>query len=200
MASQQERPDSQDEWRMRHAATAPIAARLAGYRPRTAAEAADVGRILDLLATGDPWSPKLPLHVTASALVVHPPTRRVLLRWHVRLRGWLQIGGHGDPGEDDPVTVVLREGREETHLDDLVCWPDTAVRHVAVLPVPASPAEPAHEHADLRFVLATGTPERARPEKPAAALRWLSLPEAHALTTEPNLREFLTRVAELLDR
>lgn len=185
---------------MHHTAPAPIAALLAGYRPRTAVEAADVERILGLVAAGDSWSPDLPLHVTASALVVHPPSRRVLLRWHVRLRAWLQIGGHGDPGEHDPIDVVLREGREETDLDDLVCWPDSAVRQVVILPVPAGPSEPAHEHADLRFVLATETPERAKPEKPAAALRWLSLPEAHALTTEPNLREFLARVAELLDQ
>jgi 8-oxo-dGTP pyrophosphatase MutT (NUDIX family) len=185
---------------VQHTATAPIAALLAGYRPRTRTEAADVERVRGLVAAGDPWSRGLPLHVTASALVVHPPTRRVLLRWHVRMRAWLQIGGHGDPGEQDPVDVVLREGREETHLDDLVCWPDGALRQVVVVPVPAGGSEPAHEHADLRFVLATGAPERARPEKPDAALRWLSVPEARSLTTEPNLHEFLSRVAELLDR
>ncbi|WP_018222354.1 NUDIX hydrolase [Salinispora pacifica] len=185
---------------MRHSTTAPIAALLAGYRPRNATEASDVVRLLDLLTSGDPWSRDLPLHVTASALVVHPPTRRVLLRWHARMQSWLQIGGHGDPGEYDPIDVVLREGREETHLDDLVCWPDAAVRQVAVLPVPASLNEPAHEHADLRFVLATETPEQARPERPTATLRWLSLPEAHAKTTEPNLRELLARVADFFDQ
>lgn len=65
--------------------------------------------------------------------------------------------------------------------------------------MPASDTEPAHEHADLRFVLATGDPDAARPENPAAALRWLSISEAYEVTTEPNLREFLSRVAELFD-
>ena len=74
------------------------------------------------------------------------------------------------------------------------------MRQVAVLPVPASPTEPAHEHADLRFVLATARPEQAAPETPAAELRWLTLPEAYAVVAEPNLREFLVRVEELLDR
>src|SRR5258706_364049 len=68
----------------------------------------------------------------------------------------------------------------------------------ALVPLAGSAAEPAHEHADLRFVLATGVPEAARPESPAAALRWLSLPEALAGTPEPNLRETLTRVRRLL--
>ncbi|MFX0592894.1 NUDIX hydrolase [Melissospora conviva] len=184
---------------MHHPARTPLATALDGCQPRTAAETADVRRIRDLVSGGDPWSRELPLHVTASALVVHPPTRRVLLRWHARMRAWLQIGGHGDPGEQDPVQVVLREGAEETGLDDLVCWPDATLRQVVILPVPAGRTEPAHEHADLRFLLATGTPELARPEKPGAELRWLTLPEADALVTEPNLRDFLARVGELFE-
>jgi len=134
------------------------------------------------------------LHLTASAVVVHPATRRVLLRWHERMGSWLQIGGHGDPGETDPLDVVLREGQEETGLADLRPWPTAELLHVAVVPVPASPKEPAHEHADLRFVLATDTPEQARPEKPSAPLRWASLPEALELISEDNLRVTLSRV------
>jgi 8-oxo-dGTP pyrophosphatase MutT (NUDIX family) len=183
-----------------HRETAPIAALLTAYRPHTADEAADKERILSILTNDDPWSRALPLHLTASALIVHPPTRRVLLRWHVRQQAWLQIGGHGDPGEQNPLDVVMQEAHEETNLNDLICWPDAAIRQLAVLPVPASPAEAAHEHADLRFVLATDHPEQARPEKPAAELRWLSMPEARATTTEPNLHDFLTRVEELLDQ
>ncbi len=185
---------------MQHTAAAPIVALLSTYRPRTTVEAADVQRTLDVVAAGDPWSRASPLHVTASALVVHPPTRRVLLRWHVRQGSWLHVGGHGDPGEREPVEVALREGREETKLDDLVCWPNGELRHVVVVPAPASATESAHEHADLRFVCATGTPELARPENATAALRWLSLADAFATVTEPNMRIFLTRVEELLDR
>jgi 8-oxo-dGTP pyrophosphatase MutT (NUDIX family) len=178
----------------------PIRELLAGHRPGTRQESADVARIQALISTGDPWSRSLPLHVTVSALVVHPRTRRVLLRWHVRQQAWLQVGGHADPGEVVPVDIALREGREETGLGDLACWPDASLCQVVVVPVPASVKEPAHEHADLRFVLATGTPDQARPENPAAALRWLTVPEAYEITTEANLREFLSRVAELFDR
>ena len=51
-----------------------------------------------------------------------------------------------------------REGREETGLADLRAWPDESLRHVAVVPVPGNEREPAHEHADLRFFLATDQP------------------------------------------
>ncbi|GAA3295368.1 NUDIX domain-containing protein [Dactylosporangium vinaceum] len=168
------------------------------FRPVDATEAADVARLRDLLAGGgDAWSRSTPLHVTASALIVHSPSARVLLRWHARQEAWLQVGGHGDPGETDPLDIALREGVEETGLADLKPWPDpaeAAIVHVVIVPVRARGDEPAHEHADVRFVLSTSTPEAARPEKADAPLRWLTVGEALELVTEANLRETLRRI------
>jgi 8-oxo-dGTP pyrophosphatase MutT (NUDIX family) len=171
------------------------------YRPRGAAELRDVGRVNELLRTAaDPWQRSLALHLTASALVVHPDSGRVLLRWHRRQQAWLQVGGHGDPGESDPLAIALREATEETGLTDLAPWPDARLLHVAVVPVPAGGNEPAHEHADLRFVFATGDPGAARAEAPDAPLRWLPTREAFETTSEANLRETLSRVERLLTR
>jgi 8-oxo-dGTP pyrophosphatase MutT (NUDIX family) len=181
------------------AAVSPITELLHRYRPRTDVEAADVTRVRAMVEAGDPWPRSTPFHLTSSALIVHPPTRRVLLRWHLRQQAWIQVGGHADPGEVDPLAIALREGREETGLDDLLPWPDPSILHVVVVPVPEGGREPTHEHADVRFVLSTGTPEAARPERPTAPLRWLSLPEARETTAEENLHESLSRVAELFD-
>ncbi|MFI9322415.1 NUDIX hydrolase [Kitasatospora aureofaciens] len=175
-----------------------LARLLAGHRPQGPVEAADHARARALVDAPDAWDRGTPLHFTASALIVHPPTRRVLLRWHARQQAWLQVGGHGDPGETLPLDIALREGLEETGLTDLTPWPDAALVHLAVVPVPASPVEPAHEHADLRFLLATGTPDDARPENPASPLEWLTVEEAGERTTEENLRETLDRAAHLL--
>jgi 8-oxo-dGTP pyrophosphatase MutT (NUDIX family) len=169
---------------------------LDGYRPAGAAEVADLGRVRALVvAAPDPWARSKPLHLTASALVVHPESDRVLLRWHQRQQAWLQVGGHGDPGETDPLGIALREAREETGLTDLEPWPDASPRHLVIVSVPASVSkgEPAHEHADLRFIFATGTPGAIRPENPAAALRWLTVDEAYEATSEDNLKETLRR-------
>jgi 8-oxo-dGTP pyrophosphatase MutT (NUDIX family) len=169
------------------------------YHPEGDTETADVRRLRTLLETAnDPYRRDLPLHVTASALIAHPPTGRVLLRWHQRQQAWLQVGGHGDPGETDPLAIVAREAEEETGLTDLVPWPDAAIRQVVIVRVPPGKGEPAHEHADIRFFMSTHNPEAARPENPDAPLRWLTLAEAHATTSEPNLRDALTRIQPLL--
>ena len=72
-----------------------------------------------------------------------------------------------------------------------------------VVPVPATPDMPAHEHCDLRYLLSTRRPEAARPETPSARLRWLGAGEAIAELAEAgedNLRITLARVATLLSQ
>jgi 8-oxo-dGTP pyrophosphatase MutT (NUDIX family) len=171
------------------------------YRPDGDTETTDVQRVQALAETvDDPWRRGLRLHVTASALIVHPPTGRVLLRWHQRQQAWLQVGGHGDPGESDPLAIARREAVEETGLADLVPWPDERLRHLVIVGVPAGQGEPAHEHADLRYFLATQIPDTARAENENAPLRWLSPTEAREVTAEANLRETLARMERLLTR
>jgi 8-oxo-dGTP pyrophosphatase MutT (NUDIX family) len=184
-----------------HAAPSPLSVLLAEYRPEGDAERADLPRVRALAeTTGDPWRRELPLHVTASALIVHPPSGRVLLRWHQRQQAWLQVGGHGDPWESDPLAIALREAAEETGLADLVPWPDARLRHLVIVDVPPGKGEPAHEHADLRYFMATQAPDAARAENEGAPLRWLSLTEAYEATSEVNLRETLARIERILTR
>lgn len=168
---------------------------LSGYRPHGPAEKTDAARMRHLAgAESHPWRRSLPLHFTASALIVDPDRERVLLRWHQRQQMWLQVGGHGDPGESDPLAIALREAEEESGLADLEPWPDAALRHVVVCQVAPGKGEPAHEHADLRFFLATGRPEEVRPENEDAPLRWLSVGQARDLVGGNNLRVTLDRL------
>jgi 8-oxo-dGTP pyrophosphatase MutT (NUDIX family) len=177
----------------------PVLHLLDRFQPHGETEAADVGRTREMAAsTADPWLRSNPLHVTASAVIVHPHSGRVLLRWHQRQQAWLQVGGHGDPGESDPLAIALREAREETGLTDLEPWPDAEPWQVAIVSVPANSEEPAHEHADIRFVFATRDPEAARAESPGAPLRWVAAREAVDNTSEANLRDILSRVERLL--
>lgn len=178
-----------------------VAAALAGFVPEGSAEASALDACLMLVSNGDPWSRTTPLHLTASAFILHPPSRRVLLRLHSRHGRWMQVGGHGDPGEVDPFAVARREAVEESGLEDLVGYPSAEAPELVQLvlvDVPESRGEPAHRHADLRYLLATATPEVARPEHPENPLRWCSLEEAGSLVEEENLRVFLARAGARL--
>ena len=180
-----------------------LAALLDGYVPRSDQEALDVEQLRGLAGRADAWDRSSPIHATGSAVIVHPDSRRVLLRWHQRMHAWLQVGGHADPGETHPFDVAVREAREETGLADVAAWPDPdhpQVIQVVIVPVPAGRGEPAHQHADVRYVLATHRPDDATPESPVAQLRWLPIEAAIAEVAEANLRICLERVAELLPR
>jgi 8-oxo-dGTP pyrophosphatase MutT (NUDIX family) len=164
-----------------------------------AADAADVARIRAAMAAGDVWSRAVPLHVTGSALVVHPPTSRVLLRWHERYQLWNHVGGHADDGEEDPFLTALREAEEETGLRDLRPWPGDAptIVLVEIVPVPAAKGEPDHEHADVCYVLATDAPDTIVEEHADAALRWVSVDDARTLVNH-HVAYLLERVVPLL--
>jgi 8-oxo-dGTP pyrophosphatase MutT (NUDIX family) len=166
---------------------------LRAHTPADPAEAADLDRIRELVAASDdPWSRQIPLHLTASALVVHPPTKRILLRWHAKQERWLQVGGHADPGERDPWAITLREAQEETALTDLRPL-ENGLAQVTIVDVNATPNEPAHQHADLRYLLTTDAPDVVPDEVEGVPLRWMSLADALDVADE-GLERLLRRV------
>src|SRR5580698_4958740 len=178
-----------------------LAMLLDAFQPDGAPETADLKRVRALADTADdPWRRDIPLHVTASALIVHPPTARVLLRWHQRQGRWLQVGGHGDPGESDPLAIALREAAEETGLPDLAPWPDARLCHIATCDVAPGKGEPAHQHADLRYLFATRRPAAIPPENADAPLRWLTFAEARDLVGDNNITVTLDRAEQALAR
>jgi 8-oxo-dGTP pyrophosphatase MutT (NUDIX family) len=97
-------------------------------------------------------------HFTATAFVVRDG--ETLLHWHRKLGQWMPPGGHLLPDED-PVTGVLREVREETGLDvELIdATPRFAFDYPEQLPAPftiliediTEPDGSTHQHIDLIY-------------------------------------------------
>ncbi|GAA2609699.1 NUDIX hydrolase [Dactylosporangium fulvum] len=58
-------------------------------------------------------------HVTASALVVDAAAERVLLCLHGRIKRWVQLGGHCEPGDLSVAGAALREATEESGITGL---------------------------------------------------------------------------------
>jgi len=164
------------------------------------ADAIDVARVRAAVERGDDvWTRASLLHVTGSALVVHPASQRILLRWHERYQLWNHVGGHADDGEDDPYVTALREAEEETGLRDLRPFPGPApsIVLVEIVPVPAARGEADHEHADVCYVFATDAPDATVEEHGDAELVWLDIDEARRRSNF-HVRNLIDRVAPLL--
>jgi 8-oxo-dGTP pyrophosphatase MutT (NUDIX family) len=154
---------------------------------------------MDLLTeTPEPFSRAQfePGHLTASALVVAPSTRRVLLISHPTLGIWLQPGGHIERDDPSPGVAARREVLEETGLHALI---EERLFDVDVHDIPARESQPFHRHFDLRF-LARIDGERPPSGVEGVEARWLSYDEAWRLTTDESVRRMLgkARLARVL--
>ena len=90
-----------------------------------------------------------PAHLTTGLLIMSADLDKVLLTLHRRVRRWLQTGGHCESADPSLVEAALREGREESGIDDLRIDPSPVrlARHSA-------PCDPDGQtlHLDVEFI------------------------------------------------
>jgi 8-oxo-dGTP pyrophosphatase MutT (NUDIX family) len=156
------------------------------HRPADARETALTARLTAFVAThADCFERSLLIgHVTASAWVLDPSRRYVLLLHHRKLDRWLQPGGHCD-GDPDVRAVAQREAEEETGLP--VRLRDEAIFDVDIHPIPARGAVPEHEHFDVRFLFKTELVEPVVRLEEAREARWVPLEEVARFTNDESV-------------
>ncbi len=116
------------------------------------------------------------LHLTGSAIIVSD--KGILLHEHLKLKKWVQPGGHLDFLET-PYDAAKREALEETGLEMIDLTPDPILLNVAEVAGPDG-----HCHLDMRFLFSTagGQPSPAIGE--SQKVEWFSYDKA--LTTIDN--------------
>ncbi|MFC7842392.1 NUDIX hydrolase [Streptomyces sp. NPDC057382] len=122
-------------------------------------------------------------HLTASGLVVDPERGRVLLTLHRKLRMWLQMGGHCEPGDTSLAAAALREATEESGVTGLSLLPGGPVR-LDRHPIPA----PCHWHFDVQYgVLAPPDAAHAVSDE-SLDVRWFGYDEVADVADESVVR------------
>jgi 8-oxo-dGTP pyrophosphatase MutT (NUDIX family) len=156
---------------------AAVRAQVTAFDAATPREIASRARFLaELDRLADPFSRDAdPVHVTGSAIVCGP--RGTVLHWHKRLGGWMQPGGHVDPGET-PWDAALRETAEETGLP--VRYPQDGP---VLIHLDAHPAGE-HVHLDLRYLVLSEDADAAPPPGESQRVSWFSVAEAISLADD----------------
>jgi 8-oxo-dGTP pyrophosphatase MutT (NUDIX family) len=129
-------------------------------------------------------------HLTAGALVVDPVGGRVLLTLHRKLRRWLQMGGHCEPGDATVADVALREATEESGIAGLVLLdggPARLDRHLT----------PCAWHLDVQYVAVAPPGAVEAISEESLDLRWFDYDEVASVADE-SVRRLTARGRQLL--
>jgi coenzyme F420-0:L-glutamate ligase len=133
-------------------------------------------------------------HLTASAIVVDPTRKAVLLTLHPRVGRWLQVGGHCEREDDTLVAAAAREALEETGIRGLQLHDTPVGLHVH--PITCSLGVPSR-HFDVRFAAVAPPGVAAEQSDESLDLRWFDwhdLPDG----VEEELAQDIAAVRDLL--
>lgn len=171
--------------------------RLDRFCPGNAQEEADRAEILRCLRGGAAvYGRTAPAHLTASAWVVSPDRRQVLMAYHNLYDSWAWLGGHAD-SETDLLAVALRETREESGLTDVRPVSED-IFSVEILAVAGHEKHgqyvPSHLHLNVTYLLEAdpAAPLRCKPDE-NSRVAWFSPEGALAASSEPWMRERVYR-------
>jgi len=173
---------------------------LRGYGPANATEAAFIERMLRLSEAEGACerSHFEPGHFTASAFVLSPDRRDMVLIHHKKLGIWVQPGGHVEPADADLIGAARREVLEEVGLGELepITTDGTLVFDVDIHLIPARKTDPPHEHFDVRFAFVAKTRELVSSDE-VADLRWVPLSDVEQMGSDESVLRAVRKLRKM---
>lgn len=170
------------------------------YSPFNEQEAADRQRFLNLLCVGENLFSRenQTAHITASAWIVSPDRKKVLMAYHNLYGSWAWLGGHAD-GNEDLKSVVLKEVEEESGLSRVRFLSDE-IFSIEILAVNGHEKKrsyiPSHLHFNVTFLLEANPNDAIRIKSDEnSAVDWIAVEE---IENKSNETWFVQRVYQKL--
>jgi 8-oxo-dGTP pyrophosphatase MutT (NUDIX family) len=127
-------------------------------------------------------------HFTASAWVLNKEEDSVLMIYHNIYKSWSWTGGHAD-GEEDLLSVAIREVQEETGIREIVpILPDIYSMEIITVDGHRKKGKyvSSHLHLNVTYLLkATKEEELIIKPDENSGVKWIRIEEAVAASTEP---------------
>lgn len=128
-------------------------------------------------------SREIPIHLTASAVVLSPDLTSMAMIHHRKLGRWLQPGGHIEH-EIHPLDSARREAQEEAGLGELLLLSeqifDVDGHDVGI--------KTCLRHLDIRFLFLAESDAMTANTQETLGARWISFEEAERISDEPTAR------------
>ena len=186
---------------------------LAAYGLNWPAASGTVARFLALIRS---WPEcldrrKMPGHLTASAWVVDPTGREVLLTHHRKLDRWVQLGGHADGNQNLP-GVARTEAEEEAGAVDLellsvldsisprASAEEWSIFDLDIHPIPPYGVVPAHLHFDVRFAFRSPCRIDPRVSDESYDVQWVPVDALSRFTRERSMLRMAEKWRRYSDR
>ncbi len=173
---------------------------LENYLPVNEQEARDKKLLLDWIASGKDILTRENevAHLTASAWVVSPDRKYVLMAYHNLYNSWAWLGGHAD-GDSDLLRVALKEAREESGIESVHPVTEEIIS-VETLCVNGHEKRgryvPSHLHLNVTYLLQADPAQmlRVKPDE-NSAVAWIAVEDIPEKSTE---RWFVERIYQKL--
>ena len=162
---------------------------ITAYRPWNEQEEQDRKELLRRLQSGEELYSRdnCAAHLTASAWVVSPDRRQVLMAYHNLYDSWAWLGGHAD-GDHDLLAVALREVREESSLTKVrAVSPDIYSLEILTVDGHEKHGKYVSSHLHLNVTYLLGAMDHELRQKPDenSGVAWFTPEEALKASTEP---------------
>ena len=140
-------------------------------------------------------------HFSASAFVVNKERNKMIVVYHIIQDGWIAPGGHAD-GEDDLLSVAVREVEEETSVKNLKVLGDGKIMTIDALPVAGHIKRGKYVSSHIHFSAAyifeadENEPIHIKPDE-NSQVAWQPLDKVVELSTEPHMKPAYQKLVDI---